>query len=85
MNKALDEWDAEMAADEVDRRAGLERFTALVADPAIAPMSELLATFIGLTVGGALTGGGIVEGTGIDRDSALGVPAIEIDRRLPRP
>lgn len=67
-------------ADLVEARANAVR---VVTDPTTAPTSELLAMFVGLAVGGALGMPSVVDGTGIERDHALGVVGEELNRRIP--
>lgn len=83
MNKARDEYDAEQGALEVEMRNARAKATSVIASPSSAPTSELLAMFVGLSVGGALGMPDIVDGTELDRDAALGIVGEEIDRRIP--
>jgi hypothetical protein len=84
MSRTLSEWDADQAAIEAEHRAACLKAADVVARPQDAAMSELLAMFVGLSVGGALGMPPQIPGTEIDRDAALGVVGTEIDRRLPK-
>lgn len=70
-------------SDEADLAEARVKAALVVNDPTAAPTSELLAMFVGLAVGGALGMPSIVDGTGIERDHALGVVGEELNRRIP--
>lgn len=72
----MDVWAADVAAAHAQARRVLN-------DPPRAQTSELLAMFVGLSVGGTLGMPSPVPGTEIDRDHALGVIGEELDRRIP--
>lgn len=78
-----EELDAALAAEEVEMAQARGKAAKILRDPSSAPTSELLAMFIGLSVGGAMGMSQVVEGTQIDRDHAVGELAAELDRRIP--
>lgn len=86
MSRERDKWDAQEAAEEVERKLAAERLVSAVSDPATVNTSDLLAFFIGLSMASAAgVNGGTIEGTVIDRDDAFAAIAAELDRRIPVP
>lgn len=71
---------AEISADEAVAHAQTRR---VLSAPHLAKTSELLALFVGLSIGASLGMASPVPGTEADRDHALGEVGDELDRRIP--
>lgn len=70
---------AKLAEIDADVAAAYTQTRRVLSAPHLAKTSELLALFVGLSLGMASP----VPGTKVDRDHALGVVGEELDRRVP--